>query len=284
MNTPLILSWLIFIAVLLGFIGLDFIKEDQSIMNRKIVLSGKSLNVLRDNAGSTFISYYPENKVSFLTEKLLWAGEPWGLTAQGFIGIQFTLLILGSIIGLNLMIFNIPIFISLIISIALFFSPHLLLNEKINKRKSEIEKGIPNMVGLLSTSITAGVELIPSLQSISMNLPGALGDELRKVWTENATGKDLSKALKDMATRTGVDILKSFVETIVTAKERGGMNLSNILNDFSSTVLEFQRRKSQEAAKKIPTKMLLPMFVCIFIPMLVLLLAPVVFTLTSALQ
>lgn len=284
MNTPLILSWLIFIAVLLGFIGLDFIKEDQSIMNRKIVLSGKSFNVLRDNAGSTFISYYPENKVSFLTEKLLWAGEPWGLTAQGFIGIQFTLLILGSIIGLNLMIFNIPIFISLIISIALFFSPHLLLNEKINKRKSEIEKGIPNMVGLLSTSITAGVELIPSLQSISMNLPGALGDELRKVWTENATGKDLSKALKDMATRTGVDILKSFVETIVTAKERGGMNLSNILNDFSSTVLEFQRRKSQEAAKKIPTKMLLPMFVCIFIPMLVLLLAPVVFTLTSALQ
>lgn len=284
MNTPLILSWLIFIAVLLGFIGLDFIKEDQSIMNRKIVLSGKSLNVLRDNAGSTFISYYPENKVSFLTEKLLWAGEPWGLTVQGFIGIQFTLLILGSIIGLNLMIFNIPIFISLIISIALFFSPHLLLNEKIKKRKNEIEKDIPNMVGLLSTSITAGVELIPSLQSISMNLPGALGDELRKVWTENATGKDLSKALKDMATRTGVDILKSFVETIVTAKERGGMNLSSILNDFSSTVLEFQRRKAQEAAKKIPTKMLLPMFVCIFIPMLVLLLAPVVFTLTSALQ
>lgn len=283
MNTPLIISWLIFISVLLVFLGLVFIKEDQSIMNRKIIISGKSLNLLSNNAGSIFISYYPQNNISVLTEKLLWAGDSWGLTAQGFIGIQFTLLILGIIIGLNLMIFNIPIIVSLIISVALFFSPHLILNEKIKKRKSEIESDIPNMVGLLSTSISAGLDLIPSLQAISNNFPGSLGDELRKVWAENATGKDLNKSLRDMATRTGVDIMKSLVETIITAKERGGMNLSSVLNDFSTTVFDFQRRKTQEAANKIPTKMLLPIFVCIFVPMLVLLLAPVVFTLTSVL-
>jgi Flp pilus assembly protein TadB len=283
-NNALIISWLIFIATLLALLGFDYMKEDQSRISHKIVLSRKTIQTLRENAGSTFIGYYPESRVSTLKQKLLWAGEPWELTAQDYIGIQFSLLILGIIIGINLMIIQFPLVISLTISILLFFSPNLLLNEKIKKRKGEIEKDIPNMVGLLSTSLKAGVELIPSLQSISMNLPGALGDELRIVWTENATGKQFTQSLRDMATRTGVDILKSFVDTIITAQERGGVNLSENLSDFSTTVLEYQRRKAQEAAKKVPTKMLAPMFLCIFTSMLALLLAPVVFTLTSALQ
>lgn len=284
MNTTLIISWLIFIAIILAFIGRAYLAEDESIAHPKLVLSGNSFHLLRDNAGSIFINYYPENKISLLSQKLLWAGEPWGLTAQSFIGIQFTLLIFGLIVGLNLTIFSVPFILSVFLSIILFFIPRLILSEKIKERQLEIENDIPSMVGLLSTAITAGVELMPSLQEISMNLPGVLGNELRKVWKENATGKPINQALRDMATRTGVGILKSLVDTIITANERGGTNLSAILTDFSITVLDFQRRKAEEAEKKVPSKMLIPMMLCIFIPMLILLLSPIVFTLSGALQ
>ena len=286
MNTTLIVAWMIFIAVFLLITGLDHLRVDSynSKLNYNFNLNGKTIHAIRNKAGATFMGYYPEAKISGLALKLMWAGQPWGLTAQSYIGVQFSLLIFTAIIGLNLTIFHVPIIASLILSVLLFFSPNLFLNEKIKKRKKAIGNDIPNMVGLLSTSIKAGVELIPSLQAISLSMPGALGDELRKVWTETATGKQLSKALNDMALRAGVDILKSFVETIITAQERGGSDLSDTLSDFSLTVLESQKRKAQEAAKKIPTKMLLPMFLCIFTPMLILLLAPVAFTLSSALE
>lgn len=276
---------MIFIAVLFLIAGLDHMRESSysSKFHYNINWTGKSAFAIRDKAGATFMGYYPTTKISGLTEKLIWAGQPWGLTAQSFIGLQFSLMIFTIIVGLNLTIFQVPIIIPLILSVLLFYIPNIFLNEKIAKRKEAIGKDMPNMVGLLSTSIRAGVELIPSLQAISLNMPGALGDELRKVWTEIATGKQLSKALNDMASRAGIDIVKSFVETIITAQERGGSDLSETLSNFSITVLESQKRKAQEAAKKVPTKMLLPMFLCIFIPMLILLLAPVVFTLLDTL-
>lgn len=286
MNTSLIVAWIIFIAVLLLITGLDYLRVDSysSKLNYNINLNKKTLHSIRNSAGATFMGYYPEVKITGLSQKLMWAGQPWGLTAQSYIGVQFSLMIFTVIVGLNLTIFDVPLVASLILAVILFFSPNLLLNEKVNKRKKAIGNDIPNMVGLLSTSIKAGVELIPSLQAISLSMPGALGEELRKVWTETATGKPLSKALTDMASRAGVDILKSFAETIITAQERGGSDLSSTLSDFSQTVLESQKRKAQEAAKKVPTKMLLPMFLCIFTPMLVLLLAPVAFTLATALE
>ena len=285
MNTTLIVAWMIFVSVLLLLTGLDHLRIDtyNSKLNYNFNLNGKAINSIRDKAGATFIGYYSEERVTGLSEKLTWAGNPWGLTAQSYIGVQFSLMLFTAIVGLNLTIFHVPLIASLIVAVLLFFSPNLLLNEKVSKRKRVIGNDIPNMVGLLSTSIKAGVELIPSLQAISLNMPGALGDELRKVWTETATGKQLSNALNDMASRAGVDILKSFVETIITAQERGGSDLSDTLSNFSVTVMESQKRKAQEAAKKVPTKMLLPMFLCIFAPMLILLLAPVAFTLMDTL-
>lgn len=286
MNTTLIVAWMLFVAMLLLFIGLDYLREDSysSKMSHNFDFNGKeTLLSIRDNAGATFMGYYPESRITNLNEKLVWGGEPWGLTAKSYIGLQFTLMIVTIFIGLNLTIIGFPIIISLIFSVLFFFSPNVLLNRKINERKRDIAKDIPNMVGLLSTSIKAGVELIPSLQAISLNMPGTLGDELKKVWSETATGKHLPKALKEMASRTGVDLVKGFVETIITAHERGGSDLSETLADFSATVQESQKRKAQEAAKKVPTKMLLPMFLCIFIPMLILLLTPVALTISTIL-
>lgn len=286
MNIPLIVAWMVFIAVLLLITGLDHLRVDtyNSKLKYNFKLNGKTVHSIRDKAGATFIGYYPKARVTGLSEKLIWAGQPWGLTAQSYIGVQFSLMIFTIIVGLNLTVFQVPIIAPLILSVLLFFSPNLIINEKIKKRKRAIGNDIPNVIGLLSTSIKAGVELIPSLQAISLNMPGVLGDELRRVWTETATGKHLSKALKDMSARTGVDILKSFVETIITAQERGGSDLTETLSNFSINVLETQKRKAQEAAKKVPTKMLLPMFLCIFTPMLILLLAPVAFTLINTLK
>ena len=57
------------------------------------------------------------------------------------------------------------------------------------------------------------------------------------------------------------------------------MNVSEVLEDFTEDIRIMRKLDMEEKARKLPTKMLLPIFACVFIPMLVLLLTPVVLTL-----
>ncbi|SCG83663.1 hypothetical protein DW1_2097 [Proteiniborus sp. DW1] len=57
------------------------------------------------------------------------------------------------------------------------------------------------------------------------------------------------------------------------------MNISDVLEDFTEDMRIMRKLDMEEKAKKLPTKMLLPIFSCVFIPMLAILLTPAVFTL-----
>jgi len=160
-----------------------------------------------------------------------------------------------------------------------YFLPNALLNERIEKRQNTVKRDLPSMVGLLATSVKAGVELGTAFETISMNIPSILGEELRKAMREISTGSQRSEALKRMCERIGVDSLDRFIETINTAEERGGVNVSDVLESFTDDIKAMKKLDMEEKAKKLPTKMLLPIFVCVFVPMLILLLTPVVFTL-----
>lgn len=281
MNITLIISWLLFIGILLMILGFDFLKGSDSKLGKTFRLRGKSIPSIRDSVGSFVQGYYPKDKINTLERKLMLAGNPYGLTSKSFLGVQFSLSILALIIGANLSVFNVPFVFSLLIAMILFLVPTAFVNQKIKKRQRDISRTLPDMVGLLATAIKAGVELSPSLEAISVSLPGELGRELRKAWEEMAAGKQLAQALNDMASRTGIPIVKNFVETIVTAYEKGGMNLSQVLEDFSNTVTAARRRRNKELGKKIPTKMMLPLFLCIFTPMLILLLTPIMLMFTN---
>ena len=235
----------------------------------------RSLFTLAENLGPSLKDFIPDVKSGELSQKLVWAGDLFGLSAHGFVMFQVILAFLGVLLGLTLSIFGIPLIFALILGLIMFVFPRLVLNEKIEKRKDAIQKALPQMVSLLAGAIKAGVDLSPALDALSYNFPGALGDELKLTRKEIATGTSSAKALKKMANRTGVEILERFVETINTAQERGGSTLSEVLDEFVLTVTEAQRRRAQEKARKIPTKMLLPIVLCIFLPMLLLMLAPV---------
>ena len=141
----------------------------------------------------------------------------------------------------------------------------------------------PSLIGLLSTAISAGVELGPALEAVGETFPGPLGDELRLAWAEMATGRPRAAALRAMAKRTGVPSIIRFFETIITAEERGGIDLSVTIENFRVELVESQKRQINEQAKKVPTKMLLPMFLCIFLPTLILILVPVMLNLFQVL-
>jgi len=278
-------SWLAFMSVLILIIGFNLLKRESKI--RKLLKNEMTNEVSwQDTAkkiGPFITLWIPIFNLSQLKENLDWAGKPYGLNEEGFIGSKILLSAIGLFVGVFFTTLDIPIIIAFLLAFLLYFLPDALLRGAIEKRQKQIYKDLPNMVGLLSMSISAGVEIGSALEAISRKFPGPLGDEMRQAWREIATGKPRASALRAMANRTGVISVKRFFETIIIAEERGGGDLSLAIETYKKELIESQSRKMQEEARKIPTKMLLPIMLCIFIPMIMLMLVPVMVSLIQSL-
>lgn len=285
MDTILLASWLSFISVVLFFIAFDISREpDKSFIRTVTGVEDKRdiIKILAGQIGPMVSPIFPAANMKGLEEKLIAAGEPYGLNAESFTGLKVLLLICGTVLAVFLSVFGIPAVFIPVFAVFFFLAPDYFLSNALEKRKKQINRDMPNMVGLLATAVKAGVELGPALEAVGNKMGGPLGYELKRAWKEMATGRPRASALKDMGKRTGVDVVDRFAEIIITASERGGMNLGQTLTNFMHDIRGTQSRKAQEMARKIPTKMLLPLVACILVPMMVILLTPIMFSLMEA--
>lgn len=274
LNKYLIISWLTFLSVFLLILALDLLKGSRSKFG-KYINKANSIYDVAENLSPFVSNFTDEVRKEEMKNKLNWAGNPFGLTVEGYYSFKIILGLLGFALGMFLYPFGMSVFFAVFVAVVFFFIPTLILRSSIEKRQGEIAAELPNMVNLLATAVWAGIELGPAIEHISYNITGALGEVMREAWKEIATGKSREEVLKTSAKNTGVTMFERFVDTIVVAEERGGQELSKVLMDFSYDMKHMQRQILEEKAKKIPTKMLLPLVLCIFIPMLALLLAPI---------
>lgn len=288
MEHGLLTAWLAGVGVIFLFLGIDCLKSrDESFVTSVVNTAanksqGMTWKRIANSLGPVIAGFFPVVSMDKLRQKIIWAGTPFDITGEEFMGLKVICLGIGVIIGVFLTAIGFPPIILLIISILAYILPDAYLSSVLKKRQKSIYKDMPVMAGLLATAIKAGVELGPALESIGKNLTGPLGDEMKRTWREIATGKPRSSCLRNMAKRTGVPIVERFVETINTAEERGSEKISQTLNNFMNDLQSSQSRKAQEEARKLPTKMLLPLVACIFLPMLAILMTPVVFMLAKA--
>ncbi|MBO8160671.1 MAG: type II secretion system F family protein [Thermosipho sp. (in: Bacteria)] len=287
MNSILLASWLGFLAVLLLFIGIDLLREPEKSLIKAIIGDNpnpkeKFWKKTSEYIAPFIVPWFPVANTDHLQKKIIWAGEPGGITVDSMIGLKVLLLVIAIAVCSFLTTIGIPPFLIPMFALLAFFLPDAYLSRLAEERKKAINKTMPNMISLLATAIGAGVELGPALKAVGDKMTGPLGEELRRAWKHIATGKPRAVALREMAKRTGVNVVERFVETIITAEERGGMDLSLVLSNFQRDLRNSQMRKAQEEARKAPTKMLLPLVTCIFIPMLIILLTPIVFTILDS--
>lgn len=280
MNYNLLVVFLIFLSIFFSVIAIDLLKGNRSIFGKYI--SGTSnIYDFAQNISAFVPDFSDEIKKEELRTKLMWSGDVLGVSVEGYYALRIILGLIGFSLGFILVPFGISPLLGVAMGILLSLIPLGYLRSSVEKRQMEITMSMPHMVNLLSIAIGAGIELGPALEAISNNTKDALGDVLRSAWKEIATGKSRSEALKTAARSTGVQTFERFVDTVVVAEERGGMELSKTLNDFSVDMRHMERKFLEERAKKVPTKMLAPIMGCIFIPMLTLLLAPVLLSVMS---
>jgi len=231
--------------------------------------------VVAEKSGPFISGLIPIFDLEQLGWKIEATGNPLGLTAESFIGAKCIMSAVGIFIGSGVSFLGIPPILVVLLGALFYALPDVYLKKAFEKRQRKIYRDFPGLLSLIATAVGAGIDFDPALNAISRRFPGPLGDELRAAWKEIAIGKSRASVLRQMARRTGVLPVERFFETIITARERGGVELSSMIDMFNKELVESQRRKIHEESQKIPTKMLVPIFSCIFVPTIIMIMTPV---------
>ena len=123
-----------------------------------------------------------------------------------------------------------------------------------------IASDLPDVVDLLVLAVGAGLTVRLAVAAVARRSPGPLGAELARVGEEADLGRRLADALDDLPQRAG-EATRPLVAALV-ASERYGAPLASGLERLASEVRADRRRRAEEAARKVPVKLLFPLVSC----------------------
>ena len=147
------------------------------------------------------------------------------------------------------------------------------LKRKVRRRQDQIRKGLPDALDMLSVTAEAGLGFDQSLQRVSEYWKTPVGVEFGRVVAEMEMGSSRQEALRNMAARLDVPELSSFVAVIIQSDQLG-MSIADALHAQADQMRIERRFRAQEAARKVPLKMLFPMMLLIFPAMLAVVCGP----------
>lgn len=212
----------------------------------------------------------PERKLSY-QNKLVAAGEPYGLDAEGLVVLKY-----GFMSGLAVAGFFVgTLTTAILLGIIGYFIPDLLLTAWKNQRRDRILKSLPDMLDMLSVSVEAGLGFDAALQKVVEKIEGPLSSEFQRTLNEIKLGKPRREALKDLSVRLEVDDVSTFISSLIQADQLG-VSIANVLRVQADQVREKRSQRAEEKAQKAPVKILIPLVFFIFPAIFIILLGPAV--------
>jgi tight adherence protein C len=167
------------------------------------------------------------------------------------------------------------VLISIMVLIVISNLPKTWLRRKVRIRTNSIRKSLPDALDMLSVCADAGLGFDQSLQRVSVSWDNTLAREFGRVVTEMGMGVSRRTALRNLADRTDVPELSSFVAVILQSDQLG-MSITQTLHAQAKQMRIERRFRAQEQARKMPLKMLFPLILLIFPAMFAVILGPMV--------
>jgi tight adherence protein C len=167
-----------------------------------------------------------------------------------------------------------PLLVTITLAIVGFLLPSYWLYYVKNKRQTQIFHTLPDIHDLLTVCVEAGLSLDAAMIRVTETPQfekDPLAQEIRIASRETRAGKPRMDALKDMAERTMVDDVKSFV-IMLAQTEKFGTSLGQSLRVHAESLRTKRRQLAEEAAAKTTIKLVFPLALFIFPALLVVML------------
>ncbi len=178
-----------------------------------------------------------------------------------------------------------PVFILAGAGLAGFVLPELWLTRRVRRRQHRIRLALADALDLLVICVEAGLALDQAILRVAQELKIAhpeLSEELGLVNVGMRVGKTRIDALRELASRTGVDDIKSLVAMLIQT-DRFGTSVAQSLRVHSDNLRTKRRQRAEEMAAKTTVKMVPPLVFFIFPALFVVILGPAVISLARQL-
>ena len=159
-----------------------------------------------------------------------------------------------------------------------YVGPSMYVDRRINKRKQEHQAGFPDFMDLLVVCADSGLSMEASLDRVGRELGvsyPSLCANIHMANLEIRAGRGMTDSLEHLGDRLGLEEARSFA-TLIQQSEELGSSITDALRVYSEDMRHKRLSRAEEKAYALPAKLSVPMMVCIFPVIFVVILLPVI--------
>jgi tight adherence protein C len=164
-----------------------------------------------------------------------------------------------------------------------YVGPSLYIDRRIKARKAEHQSGFPDFMDLLVVCADSGLSMEAALtrvgNELSDSFPSLCGN-IHMANLEIRAGRTLTEGLEHLADRLGLEEARSFATLIQQSTELGS-SITEALRVYSDDMRHKRLSLAEEKAYALPAMLSIPMMVCIFPVIFVVILLPVIVRLST---
>lgn len=170
------------------------------------------------------------------------------------------------------------VLIAIVVALAVigYCLPEMWLRMKLRARKEKILEGFPDALDLMVVCVEAGMSLDTAIYRVGeeMKLDNkVISDELKLTNLELRAGKSRRDALKSFSMRADIDDVYGLVNLLIQT-DRFGTSIADALRSHADFMRQKRYQRAEEAAMKIPVKILFPMVFFVFPTIFIIILGP----------
>lgn len=167
--------------------------------------------------------------------------------------------------------------------VAGYVGPSVYIDKRIGARTEQHRAGFPDFLDLLVVCSNAGLSMEAALERVSREMGESypsLSANIHITNLEIRAGRNLKDALERFADRLALDEARAFA-TLINQSIDLGSSITHALRIYSDDMRHKRMARAEEKAYALPAKLSVPMMVCIFPVLFVVILLPVIVRLSS---
>ncbi|MHA6685016.1 type II secretion system F family protein [Mesorhizobium sp. A556] len=160
-------------------------------------------------------------------------------------------------------------FVCILVAYAGFYAPVLYVSNRATKRKKSIQTAWPDALDLMLICVESGMSVEAALRKVADEIGTQsveLAEEFILTNAELSYLQERKQAYENLASRTGLESVKSVSQALVQA-ERYGTPVAHALRVLSGESRDMRMNEAEKKAAALPPKLTVPM-ILFFLPVL----------------